>query len=267
MSAGKNYIPRLDDSEPPKIDPEKTIYSDYLDCIRIPRISLRAFLAACITLPPAALYVYNIPVRETKTNQEIGELVKERGGFFGIEEREGRGPIYDLHPPVPEVASIFMNSVWDGRHRHLELKEGDLEKMAQAGNLKELRLEYTKVPKGDFVFLRKMHSMEWLVMNSTDLTNEELQYIRNLHSLTILEIGENKGITDEGLSHLQNLDRLKTLYLSGTSVTDEGISALQHLSTLKDLWLERTRVTQAGVSKLKQHLPACVIHSSEEMRP
>jgi hypothetical protein len=98
-----------------------------------------------------------------------------------------------------------------------------------------------------------------------------------------LELGsENSQVTDASLKGLARLERLHTLYLTGSKVTDAGIrelaglKELQRLSLspevtdaglkvlaglkgLQTLHVNDTKVTDAGVREVQRALPNCKI--------
>ncbi|APW64174.1 hypothetical protein [Paludisphaera borealis] len=56
----------------------------------------------------------------------------------------------------------------------------------------------------------------------------------------------NPDVTDETLTYLKGLDRLKELDLDNTKITDEGLKILKDLPALAILRLKNTKITDAG---------------------
>ncbi|MDR3621701.1 MAG: hypothetical protein P4L85_20280 [Paludisphaera borealis] len=56
----------------------------------------------------------------------------------------------------------------------------------------------------------------------------------------------NPDVTDETLTYLKGLDRLKELDLDNTKITDEGLKILKDLPALAFLRLKNTKITDAG---------------------
>ncbi len=62
-------------------------------------------------------------------------------------------------------------------------------------------------------------------------------------------------ITDAGLRELKNLESLTTLDLGDTAITYVGVAQLTNLKSLKSLDLSGTLITDNGVWALKKSLP------------
>jgi len=82
------------------------------------------------------------------------------------------------------------------------------------------------------------------------LTDAELEHVKGLHHLEILDLTGTK-ITDAGLASLEGLTLLRNLELDGTRVTDAGMIHLARLPGLKFLALNSTVVSDAGLAHLK----------------
>lgn len=71
----------------------------------------------------------------------------------------------------------------------------------------------------------------------------------------------NTKVSDDGLSILRDMTRLKTLWLNNTGITDEGLEHLKGLHTLTVIWLVNTHTTDEGVEALRDSLPdAYILH-------
>lgn len=66
-------------------------------------------------------------------------------------------------------------------------------------------------------------------------------------------------LTDRDLRHLSSIRTLEYLDLSRTSISNEGVSALVPLTRLRELVLMDTMVTEEGVAFLRRALPGCEI--------
>jgi hypothetical protein len=85
---------------------------------------------------------------------------------------------------------------------------------------------------------------------SGQMTDKLLDRFSRLEYITVLDLNGSKGVTDEGLSHLARLPRLRHLNLAGTAITDGGLKVLRRLPTLESIVLTGTRVTDAGMTNL-----------------
>ncbi len=81
-------------------------------------------------------------------------------------------------------------------------------------------------------------------------TDDDMTHLEHLPKLKFLAL-YGAPITDEGLSHVASLTSLKTLGLNDTKITDEGLLHLKRLTNLESLLLGSTRITDAGLAHLK----------------
>jgi hypothetical protein len=82
------------------------------------------------------------------------------------------------------------------------------------------------------------------------MTDAVLADVSRVETVTALDLGGSRALTDEGVRHLARLPGLKHLDLSGTAVTDRGLEVLRELRSLETLSLAMTRVTDEGVALL-----------------
>ena len=95
-----------------------------------------------------------------------------------------------------------------------------------------------------------MPNLTKLYARDTMITDEGLQYLKDLRQLTELDLYGTK-ISDAGIVHLRELKNLRKLNLLGANVTDAAVEVLTGLTNLEELNLYGTRITNAGVEKLK----------------
>ena len=75
------------------------------------------------------------------------------------------------------------------------------------------------------------------------MTDAVLGDVSRVETVTALDLGGSRALTDEGVRHLARLPGLKHLDLSGTAVTDRGLEVLRELRSLETLSLAMTRVS------------------------
>ena len=76
--------------------------------------------------------------------------------------------------------------------------------------------------------------------------------VSELDTLVMLNLSENRSITDSGLAKLAQLKQLKYLNLSSCSITNTGLQALRELIHLVQLDLSYcNRITDQGMKALK----------------
>lgn len=67
-------------------------------------------------------------------------------------------------------------------------------------------------------------------------------------------------ITDEGVTHLANLNNLIVLGLQGTNVTDDYIKIIKKLPKLEHFYLLNSGITAKGKQELQQAKPNLTIY-------
>lgn len=77
-----------------------------------------------------------------------------------------------------------------------------------------------------------------------------LERIGRVRWLELLELTGQSGVTDEGLVHLAELRRLKSLRLGGTGVSRRGLVHLRGMSSLKELGLDSLDLRGADLGTL-----------------
>ncbi|HVX15347.1 MAG TPA: hypothetical protein VHC22_29425 [Pirellulales bacterium] len=96
------------------------------------------------------------------------------------------------------------------------------------------------------------------LLDTMRITDDVLTHLEPLRKLRRLPLNYTR-ITDAGLVHLQGLTKLRWLWLDNTQVTDAGLVHLQALTSLTNLSLYRTQATEDGVARLQKTLPKCRI--------
>ena len=137
--------------------------------------------------------------------------------------------------------------------------------------LKELYLDNN--PIRDFSGLRKVKSLEVLGLGGTGLTDEDMDYLKNLTLLTDLNLEENEALTGEAVDALQqklatcNISRSQLAYnididgqqvlstateldLSGCGISD--IAGLASLPSLEKLNLSRNSISNLYILQLTE---------------
>lgn len=141
--------------------------------------------------------------------------------------------------------------------------------LSMMNGLKELYLDNN--PIRDFSGLRKVKSLEVLGLSGTGLTDEDMDYLRNLTLLTNLNLEENEALTGEAVDDLQqrlatcNISRSQLAYsididghpvlstatelaLSGAGIED--ISGLTQIPALEKVDLSRNSISNLYILQL-----------------
>ena len=98
-------------------------------------------------------------------------------------------------------------------------------------------------------------NLETLLVWQTDVTDEGLSVLAELPKLKRLMLKALPDVTDAGMDAVAGVATLETLDLSESGVTDEGIAKLHGLSNLKKLEVSNTAVTPEGVTAIREAIP------------
>jgi Leucine Rich Repeat (LRR) protein len=82
------------------------------------------------------------------------------------------------------------------------------------------------------------------------MTDAVLADVSRVETITALDLGGSKALTDQGVRHLARLCGLRHLDLSGTAITDRGLQVLRELPALETISLAMTHVTDEGIAHL-----------------
>ncbi len=93
--------------------------------------------------------------------------------------------------------------------------------------------------------------LEQINLGHTDITDAGLPILNQLRRLRALYLHETK-VTNIGSLNLQALQQL---WLSSTRFTDAGLANLDGLPALRELYLSGTEVTPLGLANLKSRYP------------
>jgi len=133
-------------------------------------------------------------------------------------------------------------------------------------NLERLFLGDTQITDNGLRHLAGMSALKTVVLfgerPNPNITNAGLEHLKGLTNLEILNLYGTR-VTDEGLRHLQNMQRLRALILS-PQITDAGLEHLEGLAGLRTLEITGTQITDAGVERLEQALPNCEIFDASD---
>jgi len=77
-----------------------------------------------------------------------------------------------------------------------------------------------------------------------------MKYLGQLKQVEVILFWDAGAITDEGVAHLRNMPRLRSLHLGESQVTDRGLASIAKLRNLEDLSMQKNYFTDAGLPAL-----------------
>ena len=124
--------------------------------------------------------------------------------------------------------------------------------LANARNLRILRLGGCPITNKGAASLRQLNSIEELPISSVEFNDDGMQHLAHLTNLRFLFLGgPGSRITDAGVEHLAQLRSLEALSLTDTQITDVSLQHLSQIASLKGLGLVGTPITNEGLKHLE----------------
>jgi Leucine Rich repeat len=109
-------------------------------------------------------------------------------------------------------------------------------------------------------------SLEVLVLMYTPVTDDDLSNVRDVPRLRTLAIN-GTDVTDRGIARIAAIRSLEVVSLENTVVTDACISDLVQLQNLRELNVRGTKLSDNGVEQLKRQLPNAKIYWGTPLVP
>jgi hypothetical protein len=122
--------------------------------------------------------------------------------------------------------------------------------------LRGLTVASDQVTPADLRTLENHSKLEWLFLVSAEVTDEHLQEIGRLQSVSHLAVGADwwngrqAKLSYAGIDQIAALPNLMYLDLSGTSLDDRAAKSLARAQTLKVLYLIETEISDEGLLHL-----------------
>jgi hypothetical protein len=97
--------------------------------------------------------------------------------------------------------------------------------------------------------LQLRENIIWLSMSGNNITDQDMQSIREFKNLERLKLDHNP-VTDKGVAHLEGLTNLKSINLYNTKVTRDCLAALKKLPGLKTVYAWGTGINKEDLTTL-----------------
>jgi hypothetical protein len=140
-----------------------------------------------------------------------------------------------------------------------KLTRKGIERLAYLPNLR--RVELGSIDSAEILaVLGKVRQLEYLEMDMDYRLSDSAAKLKAcLGSLTHLKVLKIMDVTDEILAEICMLEGLEELGIQFSAVTDEGLSYLRGLTRLKTLDLGYSDATAAGIASLQRDMPSLKI--------
>ncbi len=166
--------------------------------------------------------------------ESIGELRLSSATSIVMEQRGAERQIVSVAfgRGEPKLDAILLpQMVEEIDLRSATLTEQTLELLDEFANLKRLYLPATTTDR-DIARLVNLKKLEQLSLSKSRITDESLGHLRELVSLTSLDLS---GTAVRSVEALSELPRLEVLNLSSTELSEQGVLGLGSLKTIRHL--------------------------------
>jgi Leucine-rich repeat (LRR) protein len=157
----------------------------------------------------------------------------------------------DMLHNVVEVNLVYSNDRGK-REETRNTSDEIIPKLEAFPNLRRLYLHSTQVTDDTMPHVGRLRKLEeFFVWDATQLSDNGVEYLRNLDRLWSIHIS-NSRIGDDSLGVMSRLPRLERLSLQGNRFSDEGLAYLENMRHLKILWvgLGHGQITDQGANHL-----------------
>ena len=109
---------------------------------------------------------------------------------------------------------------------------------------------------GDLACLSELAGLETLSLHGRGIGDKDLAHLVSLTKIKRLDIGGGTDLTDEGLKHLSNMQRLNGLHIHQSRISGRGLDSLHPFQTLQTLHISSTApIDPEAVTRLQAALP------------
>jgi hypothetical protein len=145
------------------------------------------------------------------------------------------------------------------------------ESLTHFGSLKKLKYIFFKSIALDWKLLSKsgptLPGMTDLILGSTNLTDQGLDWIVRMPNLTNLTLDGDVSVTDKGLLRLKSLKKLRRLGLKRMKVTANGLLQLKD-TNIKNIQIEDIEFSPSDLKRLTTAMPGIAFaFRKKEMKP
>jgi hypothetical protein len=152
---------------------------------------------------------------------------------------------------APDLAAL-PDTVRTLRVRGTHLTTEELQALTRFRGLEKIHLCENDFGEGVIAILSQLPALSFLCLRAGGINDQGVARLRELSTLTELELSSASKLTDQGLAEIGTLKKLRRLEIRGCrQVTDKGLHALAGLENLEELdfWLSAA-ITDEGLAGL-----------------
>jgi hypothetical protein len=143
-----------------------------------------------------------------------------------------------------------------------QASDSSMRHLAQLKRLERLYMwDAVNVGDAGVAHLSELRRLRYIHLTTSRITDKSLEVFAGMPILDGLCLQFNR-ISDQGLAHLSQMDKLESLWVCGregetNQITDSGLLRLEKLTKLNELGIQSTLVTNAGAKRFLKAVPGC----------
>lgn len=220
------------------------------------RFNLRTFL---IAITAFGIWL-GLHVHRSRLQEQAVRQIRTHGGWVAYDYQLPNGENFDPNSVSPVPAWLRQWLGYDFFHSvaeisfHIQRTEDGALVVVKNREVLPLQSLLAGVP-----------NTKCLRLWGPQVNNTNLKAVAGLSNLESLVIVDGVNVSDTGVAHLEKLDQLHWLVLTGSQITDESMSVFAKLPRLRVLNLEASGLTNSGAACLSssEKLEKLFLHGTD----
>ena len=144
-------------------------------------------------------------------------------------------------------------------NNNLRLNDEDIKYVVQYPQLTNVSIAQTSITGRGLADMSSLKGLTALQIHLAKIDDQGLEQLQAFPELQVLLLGGPLNSEPAIMNAVQNLKKLRLLFIFDVPLTDAGLNRLADMENLKEIKLIRTKVTDAAVNRLKAALPGAKI--------
>jgi hypothetical protein len=170
---------------------------------------------------------------EQKQLKEIGEYANKLEGVHGRSLTDS---------DLATLAKVAPNLVALNIEKSPAITDKGIAALKGLSNLEHLGISHASLSDKAVNEISSMGQLQSLSLTLAQLDDNKLKTLSGLPNLNHLDVTDNPKVTDAGLVHLQNLQKLDSLTLDRTGISEKFLDKLPGLAELNSLSVKGTKI-------------------------
>lgn len=146
------------------------------------------------------------------------------------------------------LKSLYINN-------NFRINNADVKNIIRYPELKNVSVAQTSITDQGLRELTRLNGLTTLQIHLSKVDDQGLALLQSFPDLQILLLGGPTNTEQAVMNTIQNLDKLRILFIFDVPLTDAGINSLANQPNLEEIKFVRTQITDDAVNRLKAALP------------